>query len=104
MNKKFKLQIPMTEELRIQAEKYAVESGFDSIQAFVRFLLKQTTLGNIKIGAYDSDGGYYIPQSAIERWKEDIKQMEKDSKSGKIKEFTSAKGMMNIIENAKKDD
>lgn len=90
MANKYKLQVPMSEELKIQATKDAKDRGFDSLQAFIRFLLMQVSLGHIEVGGYDPDGGYYIPQKVIDGWNRDNEEMKKNP--GKV--FNSLEELM----------
>lgn len=86
MANKYKLQVPMSEELKIQATKDAKDRGFDSLQAFIRFLLMQVSLGHIEVGGYDPDGGYYIPQKVIDGWNRDFEEWKCEKRKG----FSSA--------------
>lgn len=70
------LQIPMSIDLRKQAEKQALEQGFSSLQEAVRLFLNKLARGSIGISFEKS---VQLSQKAIKRYN----KIDEDIKKGK---------------------
>lgn len=83
------LQIPMSADLRKQAERQALDQGFSSLQEAVRLFLNKLAKGSIGISFEKS---VQLSAKAIKRYDKMIDEIE----SGKVKTktFTDVDSMM----------
>jgi hypothetical protein len=75
--KKTILQIPMSKELRFQAEKAALEEGFSSLQETVRLFLQKLAKKAISITFYEQPKTIQLSPKAIKRYNKMIDDVEK---------------------------
>ncbi|EDK72366.1 hypothetical protein TM7_0515 [candidate division TM7 genomosp. GTL1] len=85
-----KLQVPIDKEVRDEWERYAHRNGFDSLQAYIRFLAKADVDGR-RINLEES---IRLSPEADKRYEKMIAELDVDKKAGKVKEFTSVDGFM----------
>ncbi|OGG15490.1 hypothetical protein A3D77_06610 [Candidatus Gottesmanbacteria bacterium RIFCSPHIGHO2_02_FULL_39_11] len=84
------LQIPMSKDLRTQAEKEAEKQGFFSLQEVVRVLLNRFSAGHLFV-TFKEPAVTLSPKNAKR-----YEKMSKDVRTGKVKtkSFTNVEDMM----------
>ena len=69
------LQVPMSNELKLKAEKAAKKEGFSSLQEIIRVILNKFTNKEISLGLYQEKPVQLSPQ-AIRRYNKAVKDIE----------------------------
>lgn len=93
MNTTSRLTIPIDTNLRTRLSQRATDLGFDSSQALLRYVSKAIVDGReVTFGQADQvgDGWGSPPAHVVERWRNDIAELEADRKAGNLKSFTNA--------------
>ncbi len=85
-----KLQVPLDKEVRDQWESYAHRNGFDSLQAYIRFLAKADIDGR-RVNLEES---VRLSPEAEARYAKEIKEHEELRRQGKVKEYHSVDDLM----------
>lgn len=85
-----KLQVPLDKEVRDQWENYAHRNGFDSLQAYIRFLAKADIDGR-RVNLEES---VRLSPETEARYAKEIKEHEELRRQGKVKEYYSVDGLM----------
>lgn len=90
------LQIPMSKDLRISAEKASEKLGFSSLQEVVRIFLNQFSNGIVKVSInqeFPSENVTYLSKSAEKRYKKAIA----DIKSGNTTKTRNLRELLGIL-------
>ena len=87
-----KLQVPMDEDVLAAMKKHAQGLGFDSTQAYIRFLGKAIADGR-QLGLGYDDWGEPSP-AAVARWDRQIREMEAEEKAGTAKSFDTVEAFL----------
>jgi hypothetical protein len=87
-----KMQVPIDKDVLAAMKKHAHGLGFDSAQAYIRFLGKAIADGR-QLGLGYDDWGEPSDEAAarLNRW---AKEAERDHKAGKLKPYTSVDEFM----------
>lgn len=85
-----KLQVPLDKEVRDQWESYAHRNGFDSLQAYIRFLAKADIDGR-RVNLEES---VRMSPEAEARYAKEIAEHEKLRRQGKVKGYHSVDDLM----------
>lgn len=87
------LQVPVSREIKLAAQKRATEMGFSSLQEAVRIFLSKLSAGLIDIGFEEKE--VKLSKKAIKRYD----KMTDDIESGKVKtlSFTNVDDMMQYL-------
>jgi len=86
-----KLQVPIDQDVRERLERRARSLGFDSAQAYIRVWAKAEADGR----KLDFDGkAVVLSPEANARYEQMIADLDKEKKTGKVKEFTSVEDFM----------
>ncbi len=85
-----KLQVPLDKDVRDQWENYAHRNGFDSLQAYIRFLAKADIDGR-RVNLEES---VRLSPEAEARYTKEIAEHEKKRRQGKVKEYHSVDDLM----------
>lgn len=85
-----KLQVPIDKEVRDQWERYAHRNGFDSLQAYIRFLAKADVDGR-RVNLEES---VRLSPAAEARYAKEIVEHEELRKQGKVKNFDKVSDFM----------
>jgi antitoxin component of RelBE/YafQ-DinJ toxin-antitoxin module len=86
-----KLQIPIDQDVREGLERRARSLGFDSAQAYIRVWAKAEADGR----KLDFDGkAVVLSPEANARYEQMIAELDKEKKSGNVKEFSSVEDFM----------
>lgn len=85
-----KLQIPMDKDIRDQWEQYAHRHGFDSLQAYIRFLAKADVDGR-RINLEES---VRLTPQAEHRYEKEMVAHEVLRNQGKVKSFDTVDDFM----------
>jgi hypothetical protein len=85
-----KLQVPLDEEIRDQWEHYARRNGFDSLQAYIRFLAKADVDGR-RVNLEES---VRLSPEAEARYAQEIKEHERMRTQGKVKSYNNIASFM----------
>ena len=71
------LQIPISKELRLAAEKAALEEGFSSLQESVRLFLQKLAKKAISITFYEPPKAIKLSPKAVRRYNKMLDDIEK---------------------------
>lgn len=85
-----KLQIPITKDVRDKWEQFARRNGFDSLQAYIRFLAKADIDGR-RINLEES---VRLSSDAERRYEKEISEHEKLRAQGETKSYDSASALL----------
>lgn len=85
-----KLQVPIDKDIRDEWEDYARRNGFDSLQAYIRFLAKADIDGR-RINLEES---VRLSPAAEARYAKEIAEFEKKRRQGKVKSYDNVDGFM----------
>lgn len=85
-----KLQVPIDKDIRDQWERYANRNGFDSLQAYIRFLAKADVDGR-RINFEES---VHLSPEAEVRYAKEIAEHEELRRKGKIKSYGNVGDLM----------
>jgi len=85
-----KLQVPIDKDVRDQWEQYAQRHGFDSLQAYIRFLAKADVDGR-RVNLEES---VRLSAEAEARYAREIAEYEVLRRQGKTKRFDSVTDLM----------
>jgi hypothetical protein len=90
MNTTVKLQVPMDKAIRDQWEQYAHRNGFDSLQAYIRFLAKADVDGR----RVNLEETVRLSPEADARYTRLVAELEAEQHAGKAQTFTSAEDFL----------
>ena len=85
-----KLQVPIDKEIRDKWESFASRNGFDSLQAYIRFLAKADVDGR-RVNLEES---VRLSPEAEVRYAKEITANEKLREQGKVKSFDNVDDFM----------
>lgn len=85
-----KLQVPIDKEIRDEWEQYAHRNGFDSLQAYIRFLAKADVDGR-RVNLEES---VRLSPTAEARYSKEIAELEELRRQGKIKSYDKVDDFM----------
>jgi len=85
-----KLQVPIDKEVRDKWEGFAQRNGFDSLQAYIRFLAKADVDGR-RVNLEES---VRLSTAAETRYNKEIIEHETARKNGSVKTFHNADDLM----------
>jgi hypothetical protein len=85
-----KLQVPLDKDIRDEWESYAHRNGFDSLQAYIRFIAKADVDGR-RVNLEES---VRLSPEAEARYAKEITQHEELRRQGKVKEYHSVDDLM----------
>jgi hypothetical protein len=85
-----KLQVPIDKEVRDEWERYAHRNGFDSLQAYIRFLAKADVDGR-RINLEES---VRLSPAAEDRYAKEIAELEGERRQGKVKGYDNVDDFM----------
>jgi hypothetical protein len=85
-----KLQVPLDKDIRDEWESYAHRNGFDSLQAYIRFIAKADVDGR-RVNLEES---VRLSPEAEARYTKEIAEHEKLRRQGKVKEYHSVDDLM----------
>ncbi len=85
-----KLQVPLDKDIRDKWEDYAHRNGFDSLQAYIRFLAKADVDGR-RINLEES---VRLSPEAEARYAKEISEHEKLRRQGKLKSYDNVDDFM----------
>jgi len=85
-----KLQVPLDKDIRDQWENYAHRNGFDSLQAYIRFIAKADVDGR-RVNLEES---VKLSPQAEARYAKEIAEHEELRRQGKVKEYDSVDDLM----------
>jgi hypothetical protein len=85
-----KLQVPIDKEVRDEWERYARSNGFDSLQAYIRFLAKADVDGR-RVNLEES---VRLSPEAEARYAREIAEHEGLRRQGKVKSFDNVDDLM----------
>lgn len=89
----------MTKRARNALEKHAVNLGFDSAQAYIRFIAKAVADGR-QFNLGEDNWGQPSP-AAAQRLNRAAEQAKKDQAAGKLKSFNNSKDALEYLNNLK---
>lgn len=85
-----KLQVPIDKDIRDEWENYARRNGFDSLQAYVRFLAKADIDGR-RVNLEES---VRLSRAAEVRYAKEIAELEEERRQGKVKSYDNVDDFM----------
>lgn len=85
-----KLQVPIDKDTRDEWEHYAHRNGFDSLQAYIRFLAKADIDGR-RINLEES---VRLSPEAEARYTKEIAELEEERRQGKVKSYDNVDDFM----------
>jgi len=85
-----KLQVPIDKEIRDEWESYAHRNGFDSLQAYIRFLAKADIDGR-RINLEES---VRLSPEAEARYAKEIAELDEERRQGKVKSYDNVDDFM----------
>ncbi len=85
-----KLQVPLDKDIRDEWESYAHRNGFDSLQAYIRFIAKADVDGR-RVNLEES---VRLSPQAEARYTKEIAEHEALRRQGKVKEYHSVDDLM----------
>jgi hypothetical protein len=85
-----KLQVPIDKEVRDKWEEFAQRNGFDSLQAYIRFLAKADVDGR-RVNLEES---VRLSPEAEARYAKEISEHENLRRQGKVKSFDNVDDFM----------
>lgn len=85
-----KLQVPLDQDIRDQWENYAHRNGFDSLQAYIRFLAKADIDGR-RVNLEES---VRLSPEAEARYEQQIKEHEELRDQGKVRSYDNVDGFI----------
>jgi hypothetical protein len=85
-----KLQVPLDKDVRDQWENYARRNGFDSLQAYIRFLAKADIDGR-RVNLEES---VRLSPEAETRYAQQISEHEELRRQGKVKSYNNVDDFM----------
>ncbi len=88
-----KLQVPIDKEVRDEWERYAERNGFDSLQAYIRFLAKADVDGR-RVNLEES---VRLSPEAEARYAKEIAELDEERRQGKVKSFDNVDDFMRDI-------
>lgn len=84
----------MDDSLRQQLSKRALDLGFDSSQALLRYVSKAIIDGRTVTFGQEPDAWGAPPAHVLARWQKDLQGLEADQRAGKGKSYTNATDML----------
>lgn len=88
-----KVQVPMEKSLRDALEELATDRGFDSIQAYFRFVATNDVKGR-KVTFEDWEPWPAPSPELLAKWDREIEEMKEQEKRGEIESFTTVEDAM----------
>lgn len=85
-----KLQVPIDKDIRDQWERYASRNGFDSLQAYIRFLAKADVDGR----RVNFEESVQLSPEADARYAKEIAEHEELRRKGKVKSYDNVNELM----------
>jgi len=85
-----KLQVPIDKEVRDEWARYAERNGFDSLQAYIRFLAKADIDGR-RVNLEES---VRLSPAAEARYAKEIAELEAERRQGKVKSYDNVNDFM----------
>jgi hypothetical protein len=85
-----KLQVPIDKEVRDEWENYAHRNGFDSLQAYIRFLAKADIDGR-RVNLEES---VRLSPAAEARYAKEIAELDEERRHGKVKSYDNVDDFM----------
>jgi hypothetical protein len=85
-----KLQVPIDKEVRDEWERYAHQNGFDSLQAYIRFIAKADVDGR-RINLEES---VRLSPEAEARYAKEIAELDEERRQGKVKSYDNVDDFM----------
>lgn len=85
-----KLQVPIDKEIRDKWERYAHRNGFDSLQAYIRFLAKADVDGR----RVNLEEAVRLSPKAEARYAREIAELEELRRQGKVKSYDNVNDFM----------
>lgn len=85
-----KLQVPIDKDVKDEWENYAHRNGFDSLQAYIRFLAKADVDGR-RVNLEES---VRLSPAAEARYVKEIAELEEERRQGKVKSFDNVDDFM----------
>jgi len=85
-----KLQVPLDKDIRDKWEAYAHRNGFDSLQAYIRFMAKADTDGR-RVNLEES---VRLSPEAEKRYVREITEFEELRRQGKVKSYHNVDDFM----------
>ena len=85
-----KLQVPIDKEIRDEWERYARQNGFDSLQAYIRFLAKADVDGR-RVNLEES---VRLSPAAEVRYAKEIAELDEQRRQGKVKSYRNVDDLM----------
>lgn len=85
-----KLQVPLDKDIRDEWESYAHRNGFDSLQAYIRFIAKADVDGR-RVNLEES---VRLSPKAEARYAKEIAEHEELRRQGKVKGYDSVDDLM----------
>ncbi len=85
-----KLQVPIDKEVRDEWQRYAERNGFDSLQAYIRFLAKADIDGR-RINLEES---VRLSPAAEVRYAKEIAELDEERRQGKVKDYDNVDDFM----------
>jgi hypothetical protein len=85
-----KLQVPIDKDIRDQWERYAQRNGFDSLQAYIRFLAKADVDGR----RVNFEEAVRLSPEAEARYAKEIAEHKVLRRQGKVKSHTNVGSLM----------
>ena len=85
-----KLQVPIDKEVRDEWERYAHRNGFDSLQAYIRFIAKADVDGR-RVNLEES---VRLSPAAEARYAKEIAELDEERHQGKVKSYDNVDDFM----------
>src|SRR5258706_15640583 len=85
-----KLQVPLDKDIRDEWENFAHRNGFDSLQAYIRFLAK----ADIDARRVNLEESVRLSPEAETRYAQQITEHEELRRQGKVKSYDSVDDIM----------
>lgn len=85
-----KLQVPIDKKVRDEWERYAHRNGFDSLQAYIRFLAKADVDGR----RVNFEESVRLSPAAEARYAKEIAELEEERREGKVKSYDNVDDFM----------
>jgi len=85
-----KLQVPIDKDTKDKWERYANRNGFDSLQAYIRFLAKADIDGR-RVNLEES---VRLSPEAEARYAKEIAELDEERRQGKVKSYENVDDFM----------
>jgi hypothetical protein len=101
MSKQVKLQVPMDKDVLERFKERATDLGFDSAQAYIRFLAKAEVDGR-KVN-FDQDDWGEPPAHVVQKWERELAEHKELKTVGKTKSYSSVDEFMKDLATDEED-